>query len=113
MNVAPVGCVTHDGVPLSVSCTALYEGILSVRMIPAPVIPAPAGSPLRFTATMARPPPLLARTVYCTVGAATVPPTTASFYRSMRASTTTGSLYCPTAVEDVWVVVPAGPPEPA
>src|ERR1035437_8629496 len=110
MNVAPVGCMTHDGVPLRVSCVALYEGILSVRMTPSPVIPAPAASEARFTATIARLPPLLARTVYCTVGATTVPPTTASFCRSMRASATTGSLYWPTVFG---VDVCCDVPEPA
>src|ERR1700682_5131316 len=110
MNVAPVGCVTHDGVPFRVSCVALYDGILSVRMTPSPVIPAPAASEARFTATIARLPPLLARTVYCTVGAATVPPTTASFCAAGRAAATTGSLYWPTelGVDVCWVV-----PEPA
>src|SRR5947209_1973854 len=110
MNVAPVGCVTHDGVPFSVSCVALYEGILSLRMTPSPVMPAPAGSALRFTATIARLPPLLARTVYWTVGAATEPPTVAVFCASMRASATTESLYWPTlfGVDVCWVV-----PEPA
>ena len=113
MKTAPVGCVTHDGVPLSVSCVALYDGILSVRTTPQAMFDGqappydPLGRPLLKTATIARLPPLLARTVYCTVGATTVPPTVASFCASIRASATTGSLYWPTVLGvDVATLVP-------
>src|ERR1700685_793097 len=113
MKVAPVGCVTHDGVPLSVSCVALYDGILSVSTTPQATFEGhdepydPVGRPLLKTATIARLPPLLPRTVYCTVGAETVPPTVASFCRSIRASATTVSLYWPTVFGvDVATVVP-------
>src|ERR1700733_2735436 len=116
MNAAPVGCVIHDGVPFSVSCVALYDGILSVSTTPQATFEGqaapydPLGRPLRNAATIARLPPLLPRTVYVTVGAGMVPPTAASFWRSMRASATTGSLYWPTLLG---VDVADTVPEPA
>ena len=60
-----------DGVPLSVSCVALYDGILSVNTTPQAVLLAqplyvaalPPGSAFLNTGIIARLPPLAKRTV--------------------------------------------------
>ncbi len=115
--IVPVAPLIVGTAAVSVSCVALYDGSLSVKATPHAVLLAqplyaaalPPGSAFLKTGARLRAPPFAKRTVYDTVGAATEPPTAATFCTSTRASSVTVSLYWPTTDADVAATCRRGP----